>query len=800
MAGPGSILRCRLQQRPLPYAFTYRDWVIGAFNADMPYDRFVVRQLAADQLEEGSAHLPALGFLSLGFNTPRLTNQPDNVDDRIDTVTRTFLGLTVSCARCHDHKYDPIPTRDYYSLYGVFANTHSPADPAPAAPPGPASPLDRYYLPRLATRLAAIDGYKRERLAEIAAEARQPETVAKYLRTAWEARGMTNPQVENLSKERNLNLRILQRWRAWTAGDRTLSGAQQLDDATLDAIVRRLADSGFLETPAAPPSLPLEDFIHVLTEGDFNTTNNLRWKRDRVFADYAYRGALLGAPPRAMQVADNARIVPAHVFIRGNPNDPGAEVPPQFLSVIGGKQPARFTHGAGRLDLARAIVDPSNPLTARVWVNRVWMHLFGEGLTRSASDFGTRGDEPSHPAMLDFLADSLMRDDWSTKKLIRRIVLSDAYRRSSSDNAAARAIDPDNRLLWRHNRRRLDFEALRDSMLVAAGRLDERIGGPSFSLESLPADPRRTMYAFVERERAQALLKAFDYADPERHTEQRDNTTVPQQSLFLMNSEFVAEQARRLSERSPGIGEMFRHALGRLPSEAERAAFAVSEPCASAPGAAPPWRYGYGEFDAAAGRVAAFTPFEFFVEDTWQAASLLPHPDSGVASLTATGGAPGPDARHAVIRRWVAPSGGTVDIAGSLSHPVDQFVRRFGLTDGIRARIVHSRLGVLGEWTFGPPEPVTAGESSEAAKKARKVETAVAGVEVRAGDTIDFAVDAIEDAEEDRFTWSPSITAVGGDSKWKAAADFAGPPLEPRCPRSQLAQVLLMSNEFAFVD
>ncbi len=782
-----------------PYAFTYRDWVIAAFNEDMPYDRFVMRQLAADQLEgqDERRHLAALGFLALGHNPPRTTALPDKIDDRIDTVTRTFLGLTVSCARCHDHKYDPIPTRDYYSLFGVFANTIEPENPtriSDAAVPR----LDRFYLPRLAERLALIRKYKEERIEELRAEAREPEAVKKYLLTAWESRNKSNPQVENLSRERNVNLLILRRWLDFLETE----PARQFREQATQSAVRAaedfgaaLAASGLLQRPESPANIPLDAFPFVLTEGDFNTVNNLRWQFDRICADYAYRGST----PRAMAVADRAPIEPARVFIRGNMNDQGEEVPRQFLGILSGDQRKPFTHGSGRLDLARAIADPRNPLTARVMVNRIWQNLFGEGIARTPSDFGVRGEPPTHPEMLDWLAVTFQNEGLSMKKLIRRIVLSHAYRQTSADNAAFRARDPENRLLWRMNRRRLDFESLRDTMLFASGRLDSTVGGPSFSLAALPSPSRRAMYAYVERERAQALLKNFNAADPDQHTAQRHLTTVPQQALFLLNNSFVAEQARAIAEICSDAGCLYRKLLQREPTgeETRLAERFLAERDQASAGEPPPgpWQYGYGEFDPDGGQVRSFTPFRYFLNDAWQAGPILPDAEAGAAFLTATGGAPGDDLKRAVIRRWQSPHAGKADITGTLSHTLNQFEQRFRLSNGIRAWIVSSRSGVLGSWQFGPP-----GEWRDAAKtNQRKIDTHLRAVEVLAGDQIDFIVDSLDDYESDDFVWAPVIR-MDGNREWDAAAGFHRPRPVRLSRWQQYAQVLLLTNEAAFVD
>lgn len=767
-----------------PFAFSYRDWVIEAYNKDLPYDKFIQYQLAADQLN-AQQQLPALGLLSLGHNPPRVDGIPEKVDDRIDVVSRTFLGLTVSCARCHDHKYDPIPTRDYYSLYGVFVNT---VEIDPQRVDASASPLDRFYIARLAERQQIIDDYKRQRIEDLRAEAREPVQVRKYLLAAWESREMTPPQVDNLSRERNVNLLILERWREW------LKQHKEFRPEAADATVDEMAKSAFLNKPEAPPNIPLAAFRQVQTEGDFNTVNSLTWKREGIYADYAYRGG----PRRAQAVEDRATIEPAHVLVRGNMNDLGPAVDRQFLSAVAPAS-VKFGHGSGRVDLAMAIVDPANPLTSRVMANRVWQHLFGEGLVRTPSDFGIRGEAPTHPELLDYLATTFREDGWSVKRLIRRIVLSDTYRQASADVPAARQLDPENRLLWRQNRRRLDFEALRDTMLAAAGRLDPTIGGPSFSLSVVPAVPRRTMYAFVERERANALLKSFNYADPEQHTAQRHLTTVPQQALFLINSPFLHEQARALAERSADVRALYRNALGRDPNPQEAALaqrFVNSKPAASdganAPGA---WTYGYGAFDPMARRVTSFHRFTYFTGTAWQANSLLPDPVAGNAFLTATGGAPGDNLNTAAIRRWTADAAATVDIEGTLTHSLNQFEQRFRLTNGIRGWIVSSRHGVLGSWTFDAPEPRKEFKPSDV----RKVSTDVKAVRVEPGDVIDFVVDSRDDYESDDFQWAPVIRASGGRT-FDAAKDFSGPAPKPLTPWEQLAQVILLTNELAFLD
>jgi hypothetical protein len=255
------------------------------------------------------------------------------------------------------------------------------------------------------------------------------------------------------------------------------------------------------------------------------------------------------APPRAMVLVDAEEIHQPRVFLRGDPSRPGPRVPRQFLLVVAGPKRRPFTHGSGRLDLARAITAPANPLTSRVLVNRVWMHYFGEPLVDSPSDFGLRTAPPSHPELLDYLAVDFMSSGWSLKKLHRMVLLSSAYQQASFDRPECRRVDPDNRLLWRMNRRRLDFEAMRDSLLAIAGRLDSRQYGRPVDVANDPRNARRTVYGLVDRQSLPGVFRAFDFASPDQSAERRPRTTVPQQALFGMNSPFVLEQVRALAAR-----------------------------------------------------------------------------------------------------------------------------------------------------------------------------------------------------------------------------------------------------------
>ena len=801
------------QARPFPIAWPYRDWVVDAFNNDLPYDKFIELQLAADLMGADEGHLPALGLLTLGINMVRPTEVPINMDDRIDVVTRGFLGFSVACARCHDHKFDPIPTEDYYALYGVFLNSPNVLEPVPIQDVHSGSEAG-FFREKLATRRAWLDKFRDERLADHVKEFRRPESIAKYLQVAWESRNLGNREFEALSKERNLNHYLLDRWRTYLNG---LVGPSVQAFRDLDSpggalsVAKRMAEADSLyrwpdpirealrlalRGNGTPTDIPAEDFWWIQNEGDSNVMKSLKWQYEAVIHDWSYRGG----PKHAMVVRDASDLQPAYVFVRGNQNDKGDEVKPKFLSALPGVDEFRF--GSGRLELARAIASPDNPLTARVFVNRVWEHLFGEGIVRTPSDLGTRGDPPSHPELLDYLAASFVDQGWSTKELIRQIVLSRSYRQDSVDSEAGRAEDPANRLLWRQNRTRLDFEAMRDSMLSVAGRLDSGRGGAPFELKAAPSSPRRTLYAYVSREDPSALMRTFDFSNPEEHTPRRQLTTVPQQALFLMNSSFLAEQARALGATCEGrarcIDSLHRKVLGRLPSSRDRQEaleFLAEAEASLSEGTAEEqrdltWLHGTAKLDLEAGVVREFRQMMYRVEDRLQPAPMLPAPRSGRASLHALGGYPGDDTDSAVVRRWTAPRAMRVAIAGKLDHAMGELARRFDHSNGVRGWIVSSERGALATWNV----------------KGLEVETGIRNLDVAEGEHLDFVVDALGDYEADAFKWSPEIEEVLSAEQgrsglepqaWSAEEGF--PPMRenPLTPLEQYAQVLLMTNEFA---
>ncbi len=300
--------------------------------------------------------------------------------------------------------------------------------------------------------------------------------------------------------------------------------------------------------PNGPFALSRETVVELLNLNQRQRLDGFNGAIEKVNATHP------GAPARAMVMNDAPQLYDPHVFLRGNPGRPGPAVPRRFLRLLAGKDRKPFQKGSGRLELARAIADAKNPLTGRVLVNRVWQWHFGKGLVSTSSDFGVRSDPPSHPELLDYLASEFIASGWSIKSLHRQIMLSSTYQQRSDPRPGELQRDPENRLLWRYNRQRLDFETMRDSILAASGSLDAKIGGPATPITERPFSTRRTLYGFIDRQNLDGLYRTFDFAVPDATSPRRFVTTIPQQALFLMNSPFLHEQARRLAALVVGDG------------------------------------------------------------------------------------------------------------------------------------------------------------------------------------------------------------------------------------------------------
>ena len=633
------------EERRYPFAYTYRDYVIRAFNADKPYDQFLIEQIAADKLPNADpANLAALGYLTVGRRF--LNAKEEIIDDRIDVVCRGMLGLTVGCARCHDHKYDPVPTDDYYSLYGVFDSSKEPTD-LPEIPGDVSDALRADFEAQIGAKQKAMDAFQKTKLDEIQGDL--AEHAAGYLEAAlalgFDGRSAKLDERAKAGKLVAIRLRaVSQRWKAaldntrgkpnpifnaWHAfaaidGPEFSRKAQGVARGLLDkpaacnpVLAKTFADKppasmlevagryGALLTEAehkwsvaqktgakalsepdwellrsvlhgdnGPLAIKPDNLSRMLAKDERNTLNKMS------NAVAAIRATHPGSPPRAMVLNDLPNPVEPHVFLRGNAGRPGKQVPRQFLGFIAGPDRKPFKNGSGRLELAQAIASKSNPLTARVLVNRVWLNHFGAGFVDTPSDFGTRSDPPTHPELLDWLASDFMAHGWSLKHLHRRIVLSSTYRQRSLDRPEAKAKDSENRLVWKYNRHRLEFEAVRDALLAASGVLDQTVYGRPVALADPPFAPRRTIYGFIDRQNLDPMYRTFDFASPDASSPKRFVTTVPQQALFLMNNPFVIQQAKTLAalpDLNSGppesrVDHYYERLFGRPPTTNERAA------------------------------------------------------------------------------------------------------------------------------------------------------------------------------------------------------------------------------------
>lgn len=658
-----------------PFSYTYRDYVINAFNKDLPVDRFLVEQIAADQLgsSEQDPSLAALGFLTVGM---QFRNYHDTIDDKIDVITRGLMGLTVTCARCHDHKFDPIPTADYYSLYAAIAPSKSPGQ-LPVIGTVADENARQQYERTFRELMLKFQQFSREQNEVLRNRLRMQ--VGLYLTEIAKGLGEQDLSTQFLSyRTDDIRPFVFNRWRAYLSGlDKTdpvfgpwleTQAWGALPDAEfqkrrdeyltrlsgeLDAIGRtpdklhalrgeppkwspfvvdalkeqkpnslievaaiygkvfaeqqRLWLQSQLETSleAAPNGTVLPDDHpqhliinspahrqirhHLYAPGSpFDISDDDAGRlTNRTINDLisGKAGAIHqlnlsspGSPPRAMNLQEDSTPSPTQIFVRGNPLSRGEIVQPKFLSALSGDKAAIYPDGKRRLGLARSIVSDSNPLTARVLVNWAWQHHFGAGLVRTPDDFGTRGQPPTHPELLDYLADQFRKNGWSLKWLHRQIILSQAYHQGAIENEHSRQVDPENQLLWRMPRRRLDFESMRDSMLAASNELDVTMGGKPIDLNASPAVPRRSVYGFVNRDVIANLMSTFDTANPNACTAKRPETTVPQQTLFALNSDFIQDRASRLAAltkqanhatNEDRIIDMVRRSLGRTPADSE---------------------------------------------------------------------------------------------------------------------------------------------------------------------------------------------------------------------------------------
>jgi len=556
---------------PFPNAWRYRDWVVNSLNNDLPYNTF-----AKAQITETADHMAGLGFLALG----------EGPNDQLDVTTKVFLGMTVGCAQCHDHKYDPIPTKDYYSLLGIFRSSKLEEFPLVPKPD-----VEKYKAQK-----KKVDDLK-EILTDYLAEQTKQLTdllardTAKYLIATW------NNKPEGLDEETfkrwktylsdtNKEHPYLNSWFALLKSNPTeaqvraeaekyqqfvlelLDDAREVDDKNYVAFGGRKGQKNENTRQYTNiVSLPVLKFYQwrelaykpYVTDG-FKAPGGVYFydakQIDRFLGGIAkayvekLRAEIKAAEaqlppiyPFLHAVADNDKPGDIPVALRGDPKTPGEIAPRRFLQALCPDEPAPYKQGSGRAQLADNIVN--HPLAARVIVNRVWQHHFGKGIVRTPSNFGRMGERPSHPELLDQLAARFVANGWSLKKLHREILLTDAYGRATARNAEA---DPDNKLLAHFPLQpRLEMETLRDSVLAITDQLDTKVGGPATPIAD--DNKRRSLYLTVSRTRLDPAMALFDFPDANNTTDERAVTAGPLQGLYWLNSPFIAKQAKALSER-----------------------------------------------------------------------------------------------------------------------------------------------------------------------------------------------------------------------------------------------------------
>ncbi|MGB0991623.1 MAG: DUF1549 and DUF1553 domain-containing protein [Akkermansiaceae bacterium] len=668
-----------------PYAYTYRDWVISALNRDLPYRDFIRYQIAADLLDKNTSEQAALGFLTVGQSYLGMGTAL-GIADKIDVTTRGVMGLTVACARCHDHKSDPIPTTDYYALYGVFASSHL-AEKLP-----------------IIRKPADSEGY-RKFVADHRAAALKVHAHVKTCRSDYQ----TPEDIFNF-KPGNAMLNQKQR--------------EKYQNLVGD-VIRLEATSAF-------------------------------------------------APARAMVLHEHHNPHNPKVFERGNPRSPGQPVKRAFLSLLSNPGEV-FTEGSGRRELADRLVDTRNPLTARVWVNRVWMHVMGTPLVDSPGDFGLQTKQPLQHELLDYLACYLIENNWSNKKLIHHIMTSSSWARSSLPSKEIITRDPLNQYFARANFRRKDLEAWRDSALQASGRLDRSIGGKPVNIDAAPYPPRRTIYGKVRRGFLPPLMQAFDFPSSEEALMKRSQTTTPSQALYLMNSPFLINEARhtvknlKLSGKASaqGVQGIYQQILGRKPTPSELSSALSWLQAAPVSHTSGDWDYGWL-------KDGQFYPLPHFSKRGWSGGKDLPHAELGWLFWGENGAHP--ESNKAVTARWISNSAGTIRLRGEL-----QTLDKSTKGNGVRARLMRANGEVLGNWS---------------AKHGGMVKTEKNNITVTAGERLMLVIDSRGHAGFDGCQWHAKFWQ-GNKLLTDSKNNFSRPGLSPY---EQLAQTLMLSNEFFYIE
>ena len=974
------------------YAHTYRDWVINAFNEDKPYDRFLIEQVAADNPKGRERHedLAALGFLTLG---PRVLGGDEIIDDRIDVITRGTMGVAVYCARCHDHKFDPISMADYYSLYGILNSSYEPPeaekpvlipDWGKSSSNSGAYNANPDYAEFQAKKTKLEKDHEQFRLKEeyemkkesrgkadtymywshifTKAELRIDRNRGQFERVVEEMQKKAGVKVNNKNRIR-LKAEVGEAWQRYLSrkreDDRVFGPWKVYGNVTTNRL------GGFIPgelTKARQKLVPMlnqdpkkkgkkinpivasyfpvnkpprtmlevakrykalfdlasEQWLYVNQVYTTKKNEALRQKKDpmappknmgdaqkrfgiefdkqfgkdyaknmeeirRVMFDRGHPGHYRfddlkrrngglereererfiskieslkinhpGSPPRAMVLMDKGNPRDEAIKLAGGKR--GKVVPRQFLEILSGPERKPFKIGSGRLELGRAIADKENPLTARVMVNRIWMHHFGRGIVTSINEFGLRATDPSHPELLDYLAWYFTENAWSMKKLHKHILMSNTYQQTSDNNPRYGIKDPDNIYYYKMNRRRLDLESFRDGLLSVSGKLDPQMGGKPLRLTGGGPNYRRTIYGLVDRRNLDEMFKTFDFANPDSTFGQRFTSTVSQQALFMMNSPMVVDLASRIVNRQEfksiqndrsRITTLYNMVYQRDPEPIETKLgqrFLQEQTggvTTSNMSKAPTWYNGFGQWNVLDKEkkvyAVQFRQFPFTDGKVWKGNSSA----YGPLKLTAQGGHPGPQPNVAVIRRWVAPMSTTVTISGRLEHQLGDEAQSFyddfkdeqrkwydkNAWDGVTGIVVWSRTANRNGQRFG--KEIWRSDVRRGRRDASGQE-----INVQPGDTIDFIVTSkgyqnpntlrsvaaqfkLENPQQDNFTWNPKVSikselAQAMQKKagtmmvtsWTAADEFEGASYKPKPLNAweKYTQVLLLSNEAAYTD
>lgn len=818
-----------------PFAYTYRDYVIRAFNEDKPYDQFIKEQLAADKLDlkgDAKKNLAALGFLTTG---ERFLNKSDEIiNDRIDVTTQAFLAMTVACARCHDHKVDPIPAADYYSLFGIFKSCQEPK-------------LEELPIIGEASDKKAVEKYKADRDNLQKELNTKIEEVFNKARSEWPQfiDGIVDyigqNRIHKKREARDYRNRALRRGhfdflRSFIAGE---GGKHNRFYALLHHVYHRGDDKDIprlvemfknkAETPQTLKNLlneknpsqrdqvynlyrdliklayneakdkPEYADIRELTGGEefrnaFAKSNKESYiERDERNKINEIKNKIKnlmtaeGAPTRAMIIVDKDKPYNPYVYVRGKAHDRGPNVKRRFPQVLSKTDTHKeFKKGSGRLELAESIADKNNPLTSRVIVNRIWQWHFGEGIVPTPSNFGKMGLPPSNLKLLDHLAIWFTNNGWSLKKLHKYIMTSATYTQSSLIREDMNQIDEANKYLWRMNNRRLEWEAMRDSMIHVAGKLSHRNGGHPVDVMNLHSTNYRSVYGYLDREKIPGALKNFDFPSPQVTCETRIKTVVPQQGLFLMNSKLVTDLSKVISESLKNIPSdeekvkhLFKQTLSRSPSDIEldKALGFINNQGYKFNYKSAKFEYGIARLEN--DKLTQFKRFEFFKDHIWRFKGKFPHKTYEYASLSKDGGHPGGD--FPVVRRISVFQDGTVTLKGSLHHPAKD-------GDGVEA------------YLFKNGQQVKKWHSKHARKR-----TDSGIIEIKAGDIIELAVAPGKTHSFDTYTWNKELVFNHGGTEdvvdlKEAFNGHQGKEGSNYSVWDGLSQVMLMSNEFLYVD